>query len=83
MSQKPNSTSLFIYITNDYIQIRHLDGILLAEWYLDNLVKRFKEKTPAMLYITAEVEVRDGIEYFHYIRSTFKSYIKRSSYFTI
>ncbi len=69
MSQKPNSAGLFIYITNDYIQLRHLDGTLLAEWSLDNLVKRFKEKIPAMLYITAEVEVRDGIEYFHYIRA--------------
>jgi len=69
MSQKPNSVGLFIYITQEHIQLRHLDGTVIAEWSIDNLVNRFKEKIPAMLYVTAEVEERNGSEYFYYIRA--------------
>ncbi len=69
MSQKPNSQGLFVYITDDDIQLRHLDGTVIAIWSIDKLVERFNQKIPALLFVIAEVEERDGIEYFHYIRA--------------
>ena len=69
MSQKPNSQGLFIHITDESIQLRHLDGTLIAEWFFEDLVKRFEQKIPALIFVTAEVEERNGIEYFHYIRA--------------
>jgi len=69
MSQKPNSSGLFIHITNDFIQLRHIDGNIIAEWSFENLVERFMQKIPALIFVTAEVEERNGVEYFHYIRA--------------
>ena len=69
MSQKPNSAGLFIFITDNSIQLKHVDGTLIAEWFFENLVERFKQKIPALLFVTADVEERIGVEYFHYIRA--------------
>jgi hypothetical protein len=69
MSQKPNSQGLYIYITDEEIQLRHIDGTIIAVWNINNLVDRFNQKIPALLFITAEVEVIDGVEWFHYIRA--------------
>lgn len=69
LSQKPNSAGLFIYITEKSIQLRHINGEVIAEWLIENLMERFERKIPAMIYVTAEVEERDGVEYFHYIRA--------------
>jgi hypothetical protein len=41
----------------------------VATWSLANLSNRFLQKIPALLFISAHVEERDGIEYFHYYRA--------------
>lgn len=69
MSQKPNSVGLFIHIAQDSIQLRNIDGTIIAVWSIDELLKRFKKKIPAMIYITAKTEIRDNVEYFHFIRA--------------
>jgi hypothetical protein len=69
MSQKPNSQGLYIYITDEEIELRHIDGAIIAVWNINNLINRFNQKIPALLFITADIEVRDGVEWFHYMRS--------------
>ncbi len=42
---------------------------VIAVWSLENLVKRFVQKIPALIFVNTFVEERDGIEYFHYYRA--------------
>lgn len=66
---KPNSAGLFLYVTNNDISIRHISGEIIAIWDLNKLYERFLEKIPSLIFVTADVEERDGIEYFHYNRA--------------
>jgi hypothetical protein len=34
-----NSSSLFLYIANDFIEVGHTDGVTIAQWKLDDIVK--------------------------------------------
>lgn len=69
MSLKPNSAGLFLYVTNNDISIRHISGEIIAIWDLNKLYERFLEKIPSLIFVTADVEEIDGIEYFHYNRA--------------
>ena len=39
---------------------------VIAEWHLNEIVKKFLEKVKNVLLVTAQVEIRDGVEYFLY-----------------
>ncbi|MDR0927063.1 MAG: MvaI/BcnI family restriction endonuclease [Ignavibacteria bacterium] len=69
MSLKPNSTGLFLDVTNEQISVRHISGEVIAVWQLETLANRFLQKIPALLFVSAFTEERDGIEYFHYYRA--------------
>jgi hypothetical protein len=69
MSQRPNSAGLFLHIDNTSIAVRHIDGNIIVCWSLKNLTERFIQKIPALLFVNALTEERDGKEYFHYNRA--------------
>ena len=69
MSGTPNSTGLFVRFEKKSVDLRSMDGTLIASWNLAALAARFKEKFPAMILVTAEAEERAGIEYFHFVRA--------------
>lgn len=69
MSLTPNSAGLFLTVNNKEISVQHISGEIIATWKLDQLEKRFKQKIPALLFISAHTEERDGKEYFHFYRS--------------
>jgi len=69
MSLKPNSAGLFLYVTDDDVSVRHISGEAIAVWDIHVLVNRFIQKIPAMLFVSAFVEERDGREYFHFYRA--------------
>lgn len=69
MSLKPNSAGLFLNVTDDMIQIQHISGEVIARWMIDAIAERFRTKIPAMIFVSAFNEKRDGIEYFHYYRA--------------
>ncbi len=69
MSLKPNSAGLFLHVTDNEITVRHISGEVIAVWQLETLAKRFLEKIPALLFVQAQTEQRDGIEYFQFFRS--------------
>jgi len=66
MSVKPNSAGLYLDVEKDNIAVRHKSGELVVQWELDILAKRFEQKIPALIFVTAKTEERDGIEYFHF-----------------
>jgi len=69
MSQTPNSAGLFLNITKTKISVQHISGEVVAIWKLNDLAERFIHKIPALLFISARTEERDGKEYFHFYRA--------------
>lgn len=69
MSLTPNSAGLFLRVEDKTISVRHISGEVIAVWELSVLAKRFREKIPALLFVSALTEERDGIEYFYYYRA--------------
>ena len=69
MSLKPNSAGLFLHVTNQEISVRHISGEVIAIWNLKELTKRFIQKIPALLFVSAFTEERDGKEYFNFYRA--------------
>jgi len=69
MSLKPNSAGLFLNVQETQISIQHTSGEIIATWQLQTLAERFMQKIPALLFVSAFTEERDGIEYFHFYRA--------------
>lgn len=69
MSLKPNSAGLFLEVQKDALSIRHVSGQLVASWGLNDLTKRFSQKIPALIFVSAFSEERDGKEYFNFYRA--------------
>jgi|TARA_Y100000310_G_C20447586_1_gene699162 hypothetical protein len=69
MSLKPNSAGLFLHITKQEISVRHISGEIVTIWQTEDLAQRFLEKIPALMFVSAFVEERDGVEYFHFYRA--------------
>jgi len=69
MSLTPNSVGLFLTVDKEKITVQHTSGEIIATWRLDNLAERFLQKIPALLFVSALTEERDGKEYFHFYRA--------------
>ncbi len=69
MSLKPNSAGLFLDVGKNEISVRHTSGEVVATWQLKTLAKRFMQKIPALLFVSAFTEERDGLEYFRFYRA--------------
>lgn len=69
MSILPNSAGLFLYVDDTSISIRHIGGNIIATWQLSEIEKKFEAKVKTVLLVKAQVEVRDGIEYFYFNRA--------------
>jgi len=69
MSLKPNSHGLFLYVAEDTISVRHIDGITIAEWNLEALTEQFNHKIPSLVLVYANTEERDGNEFFFFNRA--------------
>lgn len=66
MSATPNSTGLFIKITDENVWVQHTSGEIVVKWDTAALADQFRKKVPAMILATAHVEERGGREYFHF-----------------
>lgn len=69
MSLRPNSAGLFLDVQETEVSVRHISGEIIATWQLQSLADRFMQKIPALLFVSAFTEERDGIEYFHFYRA--------------
>ncbi len=69
MSLTPNSAGLFLSVEDSSISVRHVSGEVIAVWDLSTLAQRFQEKIPALLFVSALTEERDGVEYFYFYRA--------------
>ncbi len=71
MSQKPNSSRLFLDIEDETISVRHTSGEVVTEWRLDALAEQFIRKLPALIFVSAFSEMRGGREWFKFDRAQF------------
>ena len=69
MSLTPNSAGLFLIIQDEKLSVQHISGQIVATWQLETLAERFQRKIPALIFVSAFTETRDGLEYFHYYRA--------------
>jgi hypothetical protein len=69
MSRTPNSQGLFLHIEPATISVRHISGTLIAEWDLETLARRFMQKLPALILVSAFSEMRGDVEWFHFDRA--------------
>jgi len=69
MGITPNSAGIFLYIDDEVVSVRSIDGNTIAEWQLSEIEKRFEAKVKNVLLVKAKVEERDGIEYFLFNRA--------------
>ena len=69
MSLTPNSAGLFLHISEKEMSVQHISGEVIAVWQLESLAERFTQKIPALLFVSAHVEERGEIEYFHFYRA--------------
>jgi len=69
LSQQPNSSGLFLTVTDEVVSVQHISGKTIVRWFTKDLNTQFRAKMPALLLVTARTEMRGGIEYFHYYRA--------------
>lgn len=69
MSKTPNSSGLFIHLDDETVAVRHISGEVIALWKIEDLTKRFIEKIPAMILVSAFIEERGDREWFHFYRA--------------
>jgi len=69
MSQQPNSSGLFLTVTDESVSVQHISGKTLVRWFTKDLSKQFQAKRPALLLVTARTEMRGETQYFNYYRA--------------
>lgn len=74
MGMTPNSAGLFLYVDDDVVSVRNVDGNTVAEWQLSEIEKRFEAKVKNVLLVKAKVEERDGVEHFMFDRARLLSH---------
>lgn len=67
MAGRSNSSlALSIDVNSTGAYVQHPTGTLVAQWKHADLAARFEQKFPALMLVSADVEVRGGVEWFHY-----------------
>ena len=79
MSLTPNSAGLFLYIDDDVLSVRHINGDVVTQWLLEDIRTQFLKKISSIILVYAEVEEKQGIEYFHYNRACLLSDITNNA----
>ena len=69
ITQKPNSAGLFLTCNDNTIQVQHTSGEVILNWTMDSIAEKFSQKMKSLILVSAQVELREGREYFHYYRA--------------
>jgi len=57
VNTKPNSQGLYLKVEEDVLGLYHVDETQIAVWKIEDLVKTFKEKMPALIVIFADSRI--------------------------
>jgi len=68
----PNQQGLYIKVEDELLRLYHVDGTLIAEWKIKDLVKTFQEKMPALIEVLADTRINsEGKEEFFFNEAYF------------
>lgn len=62
-------TALHVEVDKTSATVLHPSGTVVAQWKHTQLAERFEQKFPALMLVSADVEIRNGKEWFHYKRA--------------
>ena len=65
VTKNTNKRGLFIKTTDSYCAVMHGSTIII-KWDWSTLIDQFAVKFPACVKVFADVEMRNGVEHFHY-----------------
>ncbi len=66
MSTRPNSSGLFLTVTDEDVWVQHVSGEVIVKWSTKGIADQFRKKIPALILVSAETEQRGGREYFRF-----------------
>ena len=66
LSEKPNGTGVYLELTDEEALVKNSDGTLIGCWNLEILAKKFVQKFPGLLLVSALSKIEEGQEYFKY-----------------
>lgn len=79
MGREPNSAKLFLMFEDEFIELHHVDGTIVASLSTSEHVEMLNSAFPSILLVSAEVETRGSIEYFNYYRMRILSGFNKSA----
>jgi hypothetical protein len=65
VTKTKNNRGFWIFTDDECVMIKHED-IEIVKWDWNSLIEQFASKFPACIKVFADVDIREGIEYFHY-----------------
>lgn len=67
VASNPNNQGLYLSVKNKYLYLFHINGELIAEWQIKNLIDTFKNKMPAAVIVYADTRINsEDKEEFHF-----------------
>ena len=59
VNTNPNQQGLYLRVedTDTMLELRHIDGTLIAEWKIKDLIRTFQEKMPALVEVLADTRI--------------------------
>ncbi|MCD6481807.1 MAG: hypothetical protein J7L31_06015, partial [Thermoplasmata archaeon] len=51
VNTRPNPQGLYLKVEDEKLKLYHVDGTLIAEWDINDLVETFKQKMPALVVV--------------------------------
>jgi hypothetical protein len=79
MSTNPNSSDLFLKITDENVWVQHTSGEVLVKWDVEALVAKFQYEMPAAIMVSAMCEERSDADYFWFLEARFLRGVSRRS----
>ena len=65
VTRTKNNRGFWIYTSDEYVSVMNED-VEIVRWDWNSLINQFAHKFPSCIKVYADVEKRDGVEYFHY-----------------
>ena len=56
ITQKPNSSGLFLNLNDELIQVQHTSGQIILEWTINSIAERFSQKIKSIILVSAKVD---------------------------
>ncbi len=51
---RPNAQGLYLKVEDENLRLYHVDGTLIAEWSISNIIETFRKKMPALVVVMAD-----------------------------